>query len=60
MPYNEFRQQAEQYYNIAVRNLEDGNRMTALSHLQLAKAIAIKNSLYDLVRKIDALMDQIS
>ncbi len=59
MPYNETPTQAELYYEMAIDNLNEGNKGTALSHLSLARSIAIKNNMTDLIKKIDAIRSQI-
>lgn len=53
MPYNEYKQQAWGYYDTAIQNLEMGNKGTARSHFSMARAIAVKNDMSDLVRLID-------
>ena len=60
MPYNETTEQAWQYYNIAVDNIERGQIGTARSHLNLARAIAVENNCNDLIRLIDDLLSDIS
>ena len=55
MPYNETPAQAELYYEMALDNFEEGNKGTACSHLSLARNIAVKNNMSDLIKKIDAL-----
>ena len=60
MPYNEKTEQAWQYYNIAKDNISRGQIGTARSHLNLARAIAVENNCYDLIRLIDDLLADIS
>ena len=59
MPYNETPVQAEMYYEMAIDNMEEGNKGTAHSHLSLARNIAVKNNMTDLIKKIDALRSQL-
>lgn len=59
MPYNEYKQQAWQYYNTAILNLEMGNIGTARSHFSMARAIAVKNGMNDLIKLIDDKLKEI-
>ena len=47
------------YYEMALDNLDEGNKGTARSHLSLARNIAVKNNMTDLIKKIDALRAQL-
>lgn len=58
MPYNEYPTQAQLYYDIALDNIKDGKIMTAISHLNMARAIAVKNNMTELINKIDRLLYQ--
>ena len=53
MPYSEYRTQAEMYYEIAKEKLESGNRAEARNQFNMAKAIAEKEGLTDLIALID-------
>lgn len=54
MPYNEFREQAKLYFEIAKDKLESGNKTEARNQFNMAKAIAEKEGLTDLVRLINS------
>ena len=49
MPYFENRYNAEQYYDIATKQLHDGNISEARNNLNLARNIAIKNNMKDFI-----------
>ena len=53
MPYNEFEEQASEYFENAKRKLESGNRGGARSDFNMARAIASKNNMYGLIELID-------
>ena len=53
MPYNEFEEQAWEYFENAKRKLESGNRGGARSDFNMARAIASKNNMYGLIELID-------
>lgn len=48
MPYNEFRDQALQYFEIGKQKLAEGNKGEARNNFNLAYNIADKNNLSDL------------
>jgi len=48
MPYNEFQQQAEQYFEIGKQKLAEGNKGEARNNFNLAYNIADKNGLTNL------------
>lgn len=54
MPYNEYRQQAEQYLEIGKKYLYSGNKGEARNNFTLARAIAVKERLNDLISLIDS------
>ena len=54
MPYNEFQAQAEMYFEIAKEKLSNGYREEARNQFNMAKAIAEKEGLTDLVALINA------
>ncbi|MBR5090542.1 MAG: hypothetical protein IK093_14020 [Ruminiclostridium sp.] len=54
MPYNEYRQQAEQYFEIGKDKLASGNKGEAGNNFNLARAIAVKEGLNDLIASIDS------
>ena len=54
MPYNEYRQQAEQYFEIGKDKLASGNKGEARNNFNLARAIAVKEGLNDLIALIDS------
>lgn len=54
MPYNEFQEQATLYFEIAKEKLSLGNKAEARNQFNMAKAIAEKEGLSDLVSLINA------
>lgn len=54
MPYNEYREQAEQYFEIGKEKLALGNKGEARNSFNLARAIAVKERLNDLISLIDS------
>ncbi len=54
MPYNEFREQAQLYFEIAKDKLASGNKTEARNQFNMAKAIAEKEGLTDLVSLINS------
>lgn len=54
MPYNEYRDQAEMYFEIAKDKLESGNIKEARNQFNMARAIALKEDIIDLVKLIDS------
>lgn len=59
MPYNEFRQQAEQYFEIGKREMWAGKKLSAEANFNMARAIASKNDLSDLVALIDSYLKEL-
>lgn len=59
MPYNEYRQQAEQYLEIAKDKLASGYRDEARKNFNLARAIAVKEGLNDLIALIDSYLSNL-
>ncbi len=59
MPYNEFEQQAEQYFEIGKQKLAEGNKVEARNNLNLAYNIASKNRLTDLMSLIQSYLNRL-
>lgn len=59
MPYNEFRDQAERYFEIAKDKLAKGNKAEARNQFNMAKAIAEKEGLTDLVALINSYLNDL-
>lgn len=59
MPYNEFRKQAEMYYDNAVTKYNNGNFIGAYQDFNMAKCIAEKNNMNGLVEIIDVYLQKL-
>lgn len=59
MPYNEFETQARLYLEIAKQKLDEGNKGEAENQFNIAKNIARKENLADLVNIIDEYLDEL-
>lgn len=59
MPYNEFREQAEMYYDNAVTKYNNGNYIGAYQDFNMAKCIAEKNNMNGLVEMIDVYLQKL-
>ncbi len=59
MPYNEFRDQAEQYFAIGKQKLAEGNKDEARNNFNLAYNIADKNGLSDLKSLIKSYLNSL-
>lgn len=59
MPYNEFREQAEMYYDNAVSKYNNGNYIGAYQDFNMAKCIAEKNNMNGLVEMIDVYLKKL-
>ena len=59
MPYNEFKQQAEQYFEIAKRKLSEGKKLDAQANFNMARAIAVKNNMTGLISLIDTYLSEL-
>lgn len=59
MPYNEFQTQAEMYFEIAKEKLSGGCREEARNQFNMAKAIAEKEGLTDLVVLINTYLQDL-
>lgn len=59
MPYNEYKDQAELYFDIAKDKLESGNIVEAKNQFNMARAIASKEKLTNLVKLIDSYLKDI-
>lgn len=53
MPYNEYEEQAWQYFEIAKQKLAQGNKGEALSNFNMAYNIARKNGMKGLMSTIE-------
>ena len=59
MPYNEFSQQVETYFDIGKSKLEEGNISTARNNFNMALAIAKKEKLNNWVTLIQDTLDDL-
>ena len=59
MPYNEFQEQAEQYFEIGKQKLVEGNKGEARNNFNLAYNIASKNRLTDLMSLIQSYLNRL-
>jgi regulatory protein YycI of two-component signal transduction system YycFG len=59
MPYNEFRDQALQYFEIGKQKLAEGNKGEARNNFNLAYNIADKNNLSDLKALIKSYLNSL-
>lgn len=59
MPYNEFEQQAEQYFEIGKQKLAEGSKGEARNNFNLALSIARKNGLTDLMSLIQSYLNRL-
>lgn len=59
MPYNEFQQQAEQYFEIGKEKLMEGNKGEARNNFNMAYSIADKNGLTALKALIKSYLDEL-
>ena len=59
MLYNEFREQAEMYYDNAVSKYNNGNYVGAYQDFNMAKCIAEKNNMNGLVEMINAYLQKL-
>lgn len=59
MPYNEFKEQANLYFEIAKEKLASGNKTEARNQFNMAKAIAEKEGLTKLVNLINSYLNSL-
>lgn len=59
MTYNEFREQAEMYYDNAVSKYNNGNYIGAYQDFNMTKCIAEKNNMNGLVEMINAYLQKL-